>query len=153
MDKDSEKCPAYMYAYDPGNTACIHCSYAKSCKAACYPDGLDEEPLTPEEIENLPPAKQKRPEILGTDWLVRLCRRADYHKDKIILDMLLTGNAMSRQEFVVRITSRFPRSSINYTNRLLSSHIRFLVELGVLEAVGEDKVRVKPEILAVLKEE
>ncbi len=70
----------------------------------------------------------------------------------VFAKMLLTGRSYSRKELITGIKNMFPGASATYPARFFAGVAPVLLELDVVERVGKDKVRIRPNVLASIME-
>lgn len=67
--------------------------------------------------------------------------------------LLLTGKPWDRRELFVAIMNAYESPSVRHTVKTLEELLPFADNLGLFERVGKDKIRIRPELLSLLKEE
>jgi hypothetical protein len=68
-----------------------------------------------------------------------------------VRDILLTGDAFSQLDIVAKCRSVWPDRTQLYLETAVGRYVPFLLQMGVLERIGKDQVRIRPEILDVVR--
>ena len=66
--------------------------------------------------------------------------------------MLLTGKPWNRKQLFDALMDAYPNPSVVYTARILERYLPFIRDIGLIEPIGKDQFRIKPKLLALLKE-
>lgn len=74
------------------------------------------------------------------------------HKRKAIAEMFLTGESFNSDKMLRRIRGILPNADELHTTREIFGATDLLLRMGVAEKVGKDMVRIRPELLVMLKE-
>ena len=69
-----------------------------------------------------------------------------------ICDILLSGNPISVKDIMRKLKQVWPHRTEYYIETATYRYVPFLLDIGVLERVGKNEVRVRPELLDIMRQ-